>query len=51
MAEIIKKDQPDGLPLDTLPYYQEYAWDEANQQLVVVEFPKRKTDLKAQEDK
>ncbi len=49
MAEIIKKDQPDGLPLDTLPYYQEYAWDEANQQLVVVEFPKRKTDLKAQE--
>ena len=51
MAEIIKKDQPDGLPLDMLPYYQEYAWDEANQQLVVVEFPKRKTDLKAQEDK
>lgn len=51
MAEIIKKDQPDGMSLPMLPYYQEYAWDEANQQLVTVEFPKRKTDLKAQEDK
>ena len=51
LAEIIKKDQPDGIALPMLPYYQEYAWDEANQQLVAVEFPKRKTDLKAQEDK
>jgi hypothetical protein len=49
MAEIIKKDQPDGLPLSMLPYYQEYAWDEAGQKLVVVEFPKRKEDLKKQE--
>jgi hypothetical protein len=50
MAEIIKKGQPDSMSLPMLPYYQEYAWDEANQQLVTVEFPKRKSDLKAQED-
>ena len=49
MAEIIKKDQPDGLQLARLPYYQEYAWDEAAQKLVVVEFPKKKEDLKKQE--
>ena len=51
MAEIIKKDQPDGLQLPKLPYYQEYAWDEANQKLVVVEFPKKKADFKDQQDK
>lgn len=41
MREIIKPGQPDGIALAMLPYYQEYAWDEANQQLVVVEFPAR----------
>ncbi len=51
MAEVIKKDQPDGLPLDMLPYYQEYAWDEANQALVVVEFPKKKADFQDQQDR
>ena len=49
MAEIIKKDQADGIQLAMLPYYQEYAWDEAAQKLVVVEFSKRKDDLKKQE--
>jgi hypothetical protein len=42
MAEIIKKDQAEGIKLAMLPYYQEYAWDEADQKLVVVEFPARK---------
>ena len=41
MAEIIKPDQPDGIQLPMLPYYQEYAWDEQAQELVVVEFPAR----------
>lgn len=50
MAEIIKKDQPDGMQLAMLPYYQEYAWDEANQKLVVVEFPKKKADFQKQQD-
>ncbi len=38
MAEIIKKGEPDGIRLPMLPYYQEYAWDQPNQQLVVVDF-------------
>lgn len=50
MAEIIKKDQPDGIALAMLPYYQEYAWDEANQQLVVVEFPEKKAQFQKQQD-
>lgn len=41
MAEIIKPGQPDGIQLAMLPYYQEYAWDEAAQKLVVVDFPAR----------
>lgn len=41
MAEIIKPDQPDGIQLPMLPYYQEYAWDEAAQELVAVNFPAR----------
>jgi len=41
VREIIKPGQPDGIALAMLPYYQEYAWDEANQQLVVVDFPAR----------
>lgn len=48
MAEIIKKDQPDGIKLPMLPYYQEYAWDEQNQQLVVVEYPEKKKQFEAQ---
>lgn len=48
MAEIIKKGQPDGIQLAKLPYYQEYAWDEPNQKLVVVEFPARKEERQSQ---
>lgn len=48
MAEIIKKGEPDGIQLAKLPYYQEYAWDEANQQLVVVDFPARKEERQSQ---
>ena len=50
MTEIIKKGQPDAMPLAQLPYYQEYAWDEANQKLVVVEFQSRKDDHQKQLD-
>lgn len=50
MAEILKKDQSDGIQLPMLPYYQEYAWDEANQKLVAVEFPAKRDQLKKQED-
>jgi len=44
MSGVIKKDQPDGIQLPMLPYYQEFAYDEANRQLVVVEFPARKAE-------
>ncbi|MEO6811254.1 MAG: hypothetical protein ABI353_19260 [Isosphaeraceae bacterium] len=50
MAEIIKKDQPDGVSLALLPYYQEYAWDEATQKLVVVDFPARKEQFQKEQD-
>ncbi len=48
MEFIIKKDKPDGLALPMLPYYQEYAYDESNRQLVVVEFEQKKKDFEAQ---
>ncbi len=41
MSEIIKPGQADGIALAMLPYHQEYAWSEADQQLVVVSFPAR----------
>lgn len=41
MSAIIKPGQPDGIQLPMLPYYQEYAWDEGTQKLVVVDFPAR----------
>ena len=50
MTEIIKKDQPDGLQLAMLPYYQEYAWDVASQKLVVVDFPAKKEGFQKQQD-
>ena len=50
VAEILKKGQADGIQLAKLPYYQEYAWDEAAQKLVVVEFPARKADQKKRRD-
>jgi hypothetical protein len=30
-----------------LPYYQGYAWDEENQKLVVVEYPRKKEEFEA----
>ncbi len=47
MTEILKKGDPQGIQLPMLPYYQEYAWDEANQKLVVVEYPKKKEEYEA----
>lgn len=44
MQEIIKKGRGDGIWLPMLPYYQEYAWDEKTQKLVVVDFPARKEE-------
>ncbi|MDA8743467.1 hypothetical protein N9N28_02430 [Rubripirellula amarantea] len=44
MAEIIKPGSGNGIRLPMLPYYQEYAWDEPNQKLVVVDFPARKEE-------
>lgn len=48
MELIIKKGQPDAMALPMLPYYQEYAYDEANRALVVVEFAQRRKDYEAQ---
>jgi len=42
MARIIGKDQPDGIRLPLLPYYQEWAYDPEAKKLVVVEFPAKK---------
>jgi hypothetical protein len=47
MAQIIKAY---NVQLPQLPYYQEYAYDETEHKLVVVEFPDKKTQLKKQED-
>jgi len=44
MNEIIKKDDPNGIRLPMLPYYQEYTWDEAAQKLVIVDFPARQVE-------
>ncbi len=44
VSEIIKPDQPDGIQLPKLPYYQEYAWDEQAQKLVAVDFPARQAE-------
>ena len=42
MKWIIGKDQPDGIRLPMLPYYQEWAYDTERRTLVVVEFPAKK---------
>ena len=42
MAVIIGKDQPDGIQLPMLPYYQEWAYDPEKKTLVVIEFPAKK---------
>ncbi|QDT01936.1 hypothetical protein K227x_03060 [Rubripirellula lacrimiformis] len=48
MDEIIEPGGMDGIRLPMLPYYQEYAWDEAKQELVVVDFPARKEEREKQ---
>ena len=48
MDEIIKTGKSDGIRLAMLPYYQEYAWDEKAQKLVVVDFPARKAEREKQ---
>lgn len=48
MADIIKQGESDGIHLPMLPYYQEYAWDQPNQRLVVVDFPARKAEREKQ---
>ena len=42
MRVIIGKDQPDGIQLPMLPYYQEWAYDPEKKTLVVIEFPAKK---------
>jgi hypothetical protein len=42
MVRIIGKDQPDGIQLPMLPYYQEWAYDPDKKILVVIEFPAKK---------
>ncbi|GIW85856.1 MAG: hypothetical protein KatS3mg108_0180 [Isosphaeraceae bacterium] len=42
---IVRKGDPTGLVLPMLPYYQEYAYDEANHTVVIVEFPKRREEV------
>jgi len=48
MAAIIQPGSPGGLQLPMLPYYQEYAYDPAEKRLVVVEFPAKKAQRKAE---
>ncbi|MAI73197.1 MAG: hypothetical protein CMM01_20140 [Rhodopirellula sp.] len=48
MDEIIKKGKSGGIWLPMLPYYQEYAWDEKSQKLVVIDFPARKEEREKQ---
>lgn len=48
MDEIIKKN---NIALPQLPFYQEYAYDEAGHKLIVLEYPDRKAQFQAQQDK
>ena len=48
MEEIIQVGRGDGIWLPMLPYYQEYAWDEQKQKLVVMDFPARKEEREKQ---
>ena len=51
LSGVLKKGQPDGIQLPQLPYYQEYAFDVSNRQLVVVEFPARQEEHQKQAGK
>ncbi|HEV3167758.1 MAG TPA: hypothetical protein VGZ22_27385 [Isosphaeraceae bacterium] len=49
MDEVLKKGKPDAMRLPTLPYYQEYGYDEVNHKLIILEYPDRKTGLQQQQ--
>jgi len=51
MDLIIKKGKPDGIQLPMLPYYQEYGYDSATRELVVIEYPEKKKKVDAMHDK
>lgn len=51
MSAIIKKGQPDAIPLPELPFYMAYAYDEKNHNLVAIEFPAKKAAYEKQRDK
>ena len=48
MKNVIKKGQPDEIRLPQLPYYQEYSYDAATHDLVVMEYPDRKAAMEKQ---
>ena len=48
MEEIIKKN---NIALPTLPYYQEYGYDPARRELVVIEYPEKKKKVDAMHDR
>ena len=43
MKNVIKKGQPDEIRLPQLPYYQEYSYDAVAHELIVLEYPDRKS--------
>jgi hypothetical protein len=47
MNEIIK---PNGIRLPQLPYYQDYAYDEKEHRLLVLEYPWKKAEFQQQQD-
>jgi hypothetical protein len=51
MDEIIKPNQPDGIRLPALPYYQDYGYDEKEHKLIILEYPDRKAQFQQQQDK
>lgn len=51
MEGVIKPGQPDGIRLPQLPYYQEYGYDEQKHELIVLEYPDRKTRFQEQQDR
>jgi hypothetical protein len=48
MEQIIKKGRADGIQLPMLPYYQEYGYDPDKKELVVIEYPQKKKEMKEQ---
>ncbi|MCP6769256.1 hypothetical protein NL529_30855, partial [Klebsiella pneumoniae] len=51
MDLIIKKGKPDGIQLPMLPYYQEYGYDPETRELVVIEYPEKKKQKEAMQDR